>query len=169
MRSTLGGFAVVASNQIQDIDVKIKRFKNSQPLLIRDYNALQTIDLTMFPEITDFTIQTEATKKFGLRLFFASPTHGLLASFPWWDHVDRDIATWSRADIPIGTMSKPYFDLEQEWHMVIFQKRHHVYVLQGKDPAPGYDHLLFFAWFRVLYQTYSDAWAMILSRWKQSA
>jgi len=84
-----------------------KRFRNRQPIIIRHDQQnkdrwLRTLDLAAFPVIEDFTIQLRPPDRLaGRKLDFVSPSSGLLASFPWWDHVDRDLRTWSIQQITL--------------------------------------------------------------------
>ncbi len=95
-------------------------------------DSIATLLLDSFPVIDDFSIELRQTvPKFGNHLFFVSAANGDLISFPWWDHVERDLQRWTQRNIPLGTKDKPFYDLEQGWQVVIFEERPWVYVLQG--------------------------------------
>ena len=49
-----------------------------------------------------------------------------------WNHADEIIKNMNISDIPMGTISNPFEDLEQGWQMIIFEKRGYVYILQTK-------------------------------------
>lgn len=46
-----------------------------------------------------------------------------------WNHADEIIKNMNISDIPMGTISNPFEDLEQGWQMIIFEKRGYVYIL----------------------------------------
>ncbi|KFZ32161.1 hypothetical protein JS44_16095 [Anoxybacillus flavithermus] len=53
--------------------------------------------------------------------FYSAKQNEILTSFPWWDFVDQLLVGWDEHDIPNGTMDRPFFDLEQGWHIIIFE------------------------------------------------
>lgn len=139
-----------------------KYFKNSQPLEISSNQYalhLVSLDLQMFPLIEDFVIKIKESSPFGLHLYFQSDRYGKLAGFPWWDNVDKDLSRFTIQDIPVGSIEKPFDDLEQGWQILIFQTREYVYILQGKEPCCR----KFPVWFRVKREQYLNEWIRVIS------
>jgi hypothetical protein len=62
------------------------------------------------------------------------------------------------ADIPLGTVRKPYFDLEQGWTNVIFEDSGYVYVMQGGEDCYTYQ-----TWFRVTRTRYAREWIQAIA------
>ena len=130
---------------------------------------MESLPLHTFPLIEDFTIRVETMTDpnghslFGYGVRFFSPTLGYLASFPWWDHAEQDLA---RADfrMPLGSFEAPYCDLEQGWEIVIAERGILVYVLEGRFDqrrVDGYE-----IWFKVHKTHYIEQWreALLASR-----
>lgn len=118
------------------------------------------VSLSDFPIIQDFQIVLEnnidSTMGYHLR-FFSSPL-GFIASFPWWDHAERDLA---RTDfvVPTGSCDAPYWDVEQGWDLTIFEKDDFVYVIEGDfDETDSYH-----SWFKVPADRYFAEWKKAIS------
>ena len=100
----------------------------------------------------------QGRSSFGYQVYFYSPSRGYVASFPYWDHIDKDM----RGDdfsIPLGDLMTPFSDLEQGWEIMIAEHEKYVYVLQGRfdqSPIQGYN-----IWLKVYKHLY-------LSKWKQA-
>ena len=137
---------------------KKKIYKNDKPIILADYNyaeQIKTLDLKAFPVIDDFEIVTkDRGKSLGVHLYFSSSQYGQLASFPWWDNADRSLKEMNINDIPLGKMENPFYDLEQSWQILIWEKRDYVYVMQGEDPCC----IEFSIWFKVNKDKYIGAW-----------
>lgn len=138
-------------------------FRNPEPLMQKAVASLEQLPLESFPTITDFLIETRPTSlKFGNHLYFVSESNGDLISFPWWDHVERQLGKWTREEIPLGTQVEPYYDLEQGWQLIIFAAPGFVYLMQGGDPSDR--RAVFDVWFRVPRKLYLAAWDRVLTK-----
>lgn len=132
-------------------------WKNNQPLMGISNMTLGLAPLDQFPLIEDFEVRLEAyedSPDFGYHLRFFSPSRGYVASFPWWDFVERKLI---RDDFKIymGDLQKPVSDVEQGWEIVIAAHGDYVYVLEGDfdAPADGY-----YSWFKVEKDRYVAEW-----------
>lgn len=138
-----------------------KIYKNERQIRLSNNNYSQELvklDLREFPIIDDFGILARQRGAFGYHLYCVSPMYGLLASFPWWDHAEKDLETMKIENIPLGTIDKPFEDLEQSWQILIWEKRDYVYIMEGEDPCC----IEFPVWFRVRKQRYIEEWDRIL-------
>jgi hypothetical protein len=111
--------------------------------------------LDSFPAINDLSV---ALADDDHHLIFSSASRGRLASFPAWEHADRDLRHFTPSDVPIGTMDIPFQDADENWRIVIFERRGFVYVLEADDPQADD----FRRWFRVPSERYLQAWAMLI-------
>src|SRR6476620_11062354 len=112
-------------------------FHNPEPLELdgSEYaEALTTVDFDEFPLINDFTIELRESEEFGQHVYFVSPTRGELASFPYWDNVERDMRHFVAEDVPLGSIEEPVDDADEDWQIVIFAHRGYVHVMEGKEP-----------------------------------
>ncbi len=142
---------------------------NTTPLLYNDFGIGASPDRKRllsqpFPLVEDFQVILEESKdtqgrsSFGYQVYFYSPSRGYIASFPYWDHVDKDMCG-DNFSIPLGDVATPFSDLEQGWEIVIATHERYVYVLQGQFDQSfiqGYD-----IWFKVYKHLY-------LSKWKEA-
>ncbi|BCM92033.1 hypothetical protein IAD21_03912 [Abditibacteriota bacterium] len=145
-----------------------QRCINEQALRLSDYNygeRLKELDLVAFPLVEDFTIKTKNTGSFGYHLYFHSDHAGHLASFPWWDNVEKDLPRYTSKDIPVGSLEWPFDDLEQGWQIVICEHKHFVYILEGGDPCCTE----FYVWFRVPRQRYYREWMRLIREFNPEA
>lgn len=136
-------------------------WKNESPLVIPGQDRANSPDmlklpLDTFPLIEDFAIRLETfggKSSFGYHLHFFSPSRGYVASFPWWDHVEKALIQ-PEFKPPLASLDQPYSDLDQGWMIVIAADKQYVYVLQSKfDQGVGFDQ-----WFRVERARYVEAW-----------
>jgi hypothetical protein len=118
--------------------------------------------LEPFPTIEDLEIEPLLTEYFGVQMVWRSASLGVVTEFPWWDNLERnarlDDPTWW----PVGTVSQPYVDAEQNWTFMCWEDDDFVYVLQGHD---------FASWerrFRVPTDTFRSAWRRGVRRIKAS-
>lgn len=139
---------------------------NETPLLYKGYHMgnppdMRHLPLHLFPLIEDFQVILEEMRDDGGRalsgyhIHFMSPSHGYIASFPWWDHAEHEL---QREDfsIPLGDFAVPFSDVEQGWEIVIAEHDRHVYVLEGQfdqSTINGY-HI----WFKVPKSLYLSEW-----------
>ena len=97
----------------------------------------------------------QGRNSFGYQVYLYSPSRGYIASFPCWNHVEKDMR---RGDfsIPLGDLMAPFSDVEQGWEIVIAEYEKYVYVLQGQfnqSTTKGYD-----IWFKVYRHLYLSKW-----------
>ncbi|MGM1048072.1 MAG: hypothetical protein ACQEXX_18285 [Bacillota bacterium] len=125
------------------------------------------LDIDEFPLVTDFELILRQGKNdlLGKHLYYYSNELGILSSFPWWDHVDKQIVNYEITDIPLGTITSPFDDCEQSWQIIIFSSRNYVYILQGDEPASTY----FNTWYRVRLEDYLDAWSKLIRYVKENS
>src|SRR5260370_31703183 len=140
----------------------MKVFSNTTPLELAtsDYvDALAAVDLTAFPTIADFTIDLRESEDLGHHVYFVSPTRGELAGFPYWDNAERDMRHFVGEDVPLGSLTEPVDDADEDWQIVIFQHRGFVYVLEGSVPrTPTFD-----VWFRLPRDRYIAECARVIN------
>jgi hypothetical protein len=115
-------------------------------------------ELDSFPTITDFAVVLRESDEGGQHAVFEDASGVELATFPGWDHVDRDLRHFITDDIPLGTHEEPYDDADEGWRIQIFEHGGFVYVLQGDDPA-AHD---FGDFFRVPLDQYMQAWTFLI-------
>ena len=113
-------------------------------------------ELGSFPIVKDFSVEISESEDH--HLTFNSAARGVIASFPAWEHADRDLRHFTPSDVPIGTIDEPYEDADDNWRLALFEHRGFVYVLEADDPnAQNYKR-----WFRVPTERYLQAWAALI-------
>src|SRR6266540_3974915 len=111
-------------------------------------------ELDSFPTIDDFAVGLSADR----HIEFTSVKRGRLASFPAWEHADRDLRHFTPPDVPLGSIDEPFEDADEGWRIAIFEHRDSIYVLEADEP-----HATDFArWFRVPLDRYLQAWAALI-------
>jgi hypothetical protein len=116
------------------------------------------VDLHRFPLIDDFAVALADAGEEGKHVEFLSARGGRLAGFPAWEHAERDLRHFDATDVPIGSIEDPFEDADDEWRIVIFEHRGHVYVLEGDSPIEA----RFGVYFRVPRDRYLQAWAAVI-------
>jgi hypothetical protein len=104
----------------------------------------------------DFTIELVGEGEDSSIRFLASNLD-VIVQFPWWENAMAEIRGWSLADIPIGSIESPYWDMDQGWHILIWQSRELVYVAQGGATEGVYDH-----WFALPAALYRSEWDKVI-------
>ncbi len=141
----------------------MKLFTNPAPLELpsADYvHALRGLDLGSFPPILDFAIELRESEEFGQHVHYISPSRGELASFPYWDNVERDMRHFVADDVPLGSIDEPVDDYDEDWQIVLFEHRGFVYVLEADTRhATEFD-----VWFRVPSDRYIAEWARVIDQ-----
>ncbi|GHO62246.1 hypothetical protein KSC_011380 [Ktedonobacter sp. SOSP1-52] len=128
--------------------------------LLENISYREALPLDTFPVIEDFEVvllpksrllEDSWRKEWGYYLGFFSQQRGLLASFGLWGHAVID---YSQDFTPLD-----FWDLEQGWDQVIFERGEYVYVLEGDidDYIDGYH-----CWFRVRKERYIEEWEAAL-------
>lgn len=116
-------------------------------------------ELEDIPVVPDFNVDLgEPTEEGGRHIEFVSMSRGPLASFPAWDHADRDLRHFVPSDVPFGSIDEPYEDADEDWRIAIFEHGGFVYVLEGESPTdPDFSVA-----FRVPREQYFAAWAFVI-------
>ncbi|WP_461202093.1 hypothetical protein [Anoxybacillus sp. TBDG-1] len=143
---------------------KSRTLNNKKVLTNVDESTLRALDLKSFPIIADFEIliTAKSNKTWGKHIYFYSAKRNeILTTFPWWDFAEEFLGMWDEHDIPIGTIDRPFFDLEQGWHIIIFEKRDYVYVLEGDEFCS--EHNKIHTWYRVPKDVYYEQWKKLLN------
>ena len=146
----------------------MKLFVNPTPLELpsADYtDALAAIELGTFPVIADFAIELRDSEDLGQHVHFVSPSRGELASFPYWDHVERDMRHFAAEDVPLGSLDEPVDDADEDWQIVIFEYGGYVHVMEGRAPHTA----SFDVWFRVPRDRYIEEWARVIDEFNPIA
>jgi hypothetical protein len=146
--------------------IKGKYYKNKKGFQINGSPNFSLDDLQKFPLITDFELAFKygKSKWLGNHLNYYSKQFGILSSFPWWDHVDRQVVNFESKDIPLGTIDSPFHSCGQDWQIMIFSKRDFVYILQ----CDGSDHTNFNVWYRVGLEDYHENWSRLIQFVKEN-
>ena len=129
-------------------------------LLLDGVEDVATLAPATFRVVRDFEIHLRDAGQFGVHLTFSSTSEGDLAGFPWWDHADADVRGMLDDDVPVGTVDKPFWDLEQGWRILIWERNEHVFIMQGSDEGSHCYH----SWFLVPRETYFQAWRSAINR-----
>jgi hypothetical protein len=121
------------------------------------------LPLENFPLIEDFEVILLPfpawRRREGYHLAFFSQQQGLLTSFGFWGHAYLD---YTDENFCIPLMN--FWDREQAWEQIIFEKDGYVYVLEGDfdDHTVGY-----YCWFRVRKERYLAEWQAALEVCRQ--
>jgi hypothetical protein len=139
------------------------RFYNRKPIIFAHIIS-QLGDnsfLSEFPAIDDFDIIYRYNQN-EIHFIYYSEKFGLLNYFPYWYIKEENIRDITVENVPIGTIEKPYCDVEQGGMIYIFEKRNHVYVMYSHD-----DNLeICQTWYKVSKDRYFDNWLEIISWFK---
>ncbi|WP_405018572.1 hypothetical protein OHV05_17795 [Kitasatospora sp. NBC_00070] len=124
------------------------------PVELDDYRDIEGFDLEGFPEAGNFEVELfDDPEVDGLSLRFVDRLLNVTVAFPWWDRMEA----WSEADVPTGTISEPFADLEQGWRILIWEHQGFVFVMEGDDDV-------FHTWIRIPVAVWSAAWRSQLGR-----
>lgn len=122
-----------------------------------DDELLSVRNRGMFREVVGFQIEFfERCDSLALR--FVDRHNHVVANFPWWDDVDRDLRTWDMSDVPLGDVSSPYTDSEQCWRILIWWDTDRVYIAESDGD------MNFHGLYWVLAADYRNAWGDALTR-----
>lgn len=112
-----------------------------------------------FPLVDDFEILLDNSHKpFGYHVKFVSKKSGVLAGFPWWNHVELDLYRESFT-IPLN-----FEDFEQSWEICISEHGGFIYILEGDFDHPEKG---FHSWFKVEKERYMEQWHAAIDLCKQ--
>lgn len=116
----------------------------------------RSLPLESFPVVDDFAVTLSNDEV--NHVVFTSARRGPLASFPAWEHADRDLRHLVPGDVPIGSIDEPFEEQDEAWRIVIFEHAGWVYILEGREPyTTEYP-----VWFRVPDGRYVQAWAALI-------
>ena len=115
---------------------------------------------THIPLVTDFAVVLRDSREGGKHIEFFSASRGTLASFPEWDHADRDLRHFTAMDVPIGPPEEPYDDRGEAWRIVIIDEGTHVRIAEYDAPRAA-DPVREFT---VPRQRYLTAWAALIDQ-----
>jgi hypothetical protein len=107
--------------------------------------------------ITDFYLTLDEYPEGGLHIELLSRTRGRIASFPGWDHADRDLRHFTPDDIPLGTDEEPFEDADEAWRIVIFERGKDVFILEGDSPRGSLTRR-----YRIPREQYLAAWDALI-------
>lgn len=115
--------------------------------------AATTDDFDDLPVADDFQVIVRDSL-----IEFTTSAGERLAWFPAWEHADRDLRHFVAADVPIGSLDRPFEDADDAWCITIFEHAGYVHVFEGDAPgATEYPRA-----FRVLRDQYLEAWARLI-------
>jgi hypothetical protein len=115
-----------------------------------------------YPTISDLRVEPQVTELFGVQMVWRSATHGVIATFPWWDNLEHNVRLDDPEWWPVGTAAEPFFDADQDWVFESWADEHFVYVVEGLDIA-SYERR-----YRVPRAAFLDAWRDGVRRIKAS-
>jgi hypothetical protein len=118
------------------------------------------IDVERARSVQDFNVTLSDSGDGGKHIEFVSAAGGRLASFPTWDHAERDLRHFTASDVPLGTKLDPFVDRDDGWRIVIFSEGRWVFIGEGTDPNRDRFHTLV----RVPLDDYLEAWASLIDR-----
>jgi hypothetical protein len=111
------------------------------------------IDLANALTVGDFSIELRDRK-----IELVDGEGKRLAWFPAWENADRDLKHFIAADVPLGSIDRPFQDFDDDWQIAILEHEGFVYVLEADDPhADSYPRR-----FRISRDAYIRAWATLL-------
>jgi hypothetical protein len=120
------------------------------------------LDLESFPLIPDFKVEVGGRNEQFAWVDYVSDSLGLLSRLMNWDNADERFSTVSMEEVPLGSLDKPWNDIEQGFELDIWEKDGFVYVILGDEPCTN----KFEVWYRVKKEDYVKAWEEILARYK---
>ena len=115
-------------------------------------------ELDSIPTFNEFVVTLREFDEGGQHVIFTTGDGTELASFPGWDHADRDLRHFVPSDVPLGSWDDPFDESDDGWRINIFEYRGFIYVLEGDDPNTED----FGTFFRVPRDQYLQAWAFLI-------
>jgi hypothetical protein len=94
----------------------------------------QPTPLSAYPIVSDFRVEPlpDMTGHFGVQMRWVSDSLGIVAEFPWWDHLERErmLRFWVPDGLPIGTPDDPFMDMAMDWSISVWREKSYIYVIQ---------------------------------------
>jgi hypothetical protein len=122
-----------------------------------------------FPDAQDFTVELtvwgkdQGVESLNLAFIVSSPATRI--QWSWWSEPVDKIRSWTVADIPRGTVEKPYYDTDQGWNILVWQLDDHIFVAEGDGEWDEEGHQNTYArWFKVSREMYDAGWSAALDR-----
>jgi hypothetical protein len=93
--------------------------------------------------VEDFALTLREEGEGGMHIEMISRSRGRVASFPFWDHADRDLRHFTMEDVPLGTEAEPYVDVDENWRIEIFTRGEDAVVIEdGREFTVPLDQYL---------------------------
>ena len=131
--------------------MNVGSFRSGQP----DGTFSESTAPEAFPIVDDLRVEPvpDMTGHLGVQMRWVSDTLGVVAVFPWWDHLERDADLRSIVPdgVPIGTPDEPFLEIDMNWGIRIWRNGPYVYVVH--DGGAGWN-----TWFRVPIDVFLAAW-----------
>ncbi len=122
-----------------------------------------------FPEARDFTVELtvwgEDRGEEWLNLTYLVSSPATEICWGWWTEPVGKIRAWTVADIPCGTIEKPYYDSDQGWNIMVWQMENQIFVAEGDgewDEERESD--TYTRWFKVSRELYEAGWTAALDQ-----
>jgi hypothetical protein len=122
-----------------------------------------------FPEAHDFTVELtvwgkdQGVESLNLAYIVSSPATTIC--WGWWSEPVSRIRAWTVADLPGGTIEKPYYDSDQGWNIVVWQMGDQIFVAEGDgERDEERDQNTYTRSFRVSRELYDAGWTAALDR-----
>ncbi|GAA4555236.1 hypothetical protein GCM10023193_01040 [Planotetraspora kaengkrachanensis] len=128
-------------------------------MTIQDFREIPSIDPGRFRVASDFSIEV-AARAGGLGTVLRLVDSGIdvCIEFPWWGNAEEDISNWTLHDIPLGTVTEPYWDADQGWRILIWKANATVFIASGSsDEDDTYDTFI-----SVVEDRYRKAWVGVI-------
>ncbi|MEV4513439.1 hypothetical protein AB0K00_31265 [Dactylosporangium sp. NPDC049525] len=132
-------------------------------------SGLTGFSLDEFPDAHDFTVELtmwgkdQGVESLNLAYIVASPATRI--RWVWWSEPVDKIRAWTVADIPRGTLEKPYYQSDQGWNIVVWQLDDQIFVAEGDGERDAdREQNTYTRWFRVSRELYDAGWTAALDR-----
>jgi hypothetical protein len=122
---------------------------------------LHKLDLGAFPEVDEFIVEIKDLES-ETTLRYLVPSWEISVGFPWWNCRASEMRGWTLADIPSGSLRKPYCDYDLGYSLLIWEAGDRVYIMNGADSEEIGEPEIFEVWFKVPIELYRSAWKVAL-------
>jgi hypothetical protein len=97
-------------------------YVNPEPLRVANPEGSVPTKPTLpeaFPVVSDFRVEPlpDMSGHFGVQMRWVSDSLGVVAEFPWWDHLEREreLLSYVPDGLPIGSREEPFVDVAMNW------------------------------------------------------